>query len=246
MLMRIVSAGMLGGAAAGLLAGLLQLYFVQPVLLHAELYESGELVHFGGTIQGGGSEHDDAPVQGENDGSNRGNEESDEVGSLLRNGLSVLFSMLIYAGYGMVAAALMSLASERGATITARNGLIWGVAGFLAVQLGPGFSLAPEVPGVAAGDLQARQIWWFATAGSAALGLWLIAFGRNWAMWGAAMVLFLAPHLVGAPEPSVLTGPAPTEIGALFAARAFGVGLVGWVLLGFFTAAIWERSGAER
>ena len=64
-------------------------------------------------------------------------------------------------------------------------------------------------------------------------------------MWGAAVILFLAPHVVGAPEPEVLTGPAPTEIGALFAVRAFGVGLAAWVLLGFFTAAIWERSEAE-
>ena len=41
------------------------------------------------------------------------------------------------------------------------------IAGFVAFHLAPGFSLAPEVPGVAAADITARQIWWFATAGAA-------------------------------------------------------------------------------
>ena len=47
MFSRIVTAGLFSGCIAGLLGGLLQLYFVQPVLLHAELYETGQLIHFG-------------------------------------------------------------------------------------------------------------------------------------------------------------------------------------------------------
>ena len=203
------------------------------------------MVHFGGVTEGDAHSHGENTSDDGHDDHDHAHDHDGEGSDFQRNGLSVLFSMLIYAGYGLIVAALMSLAAERGANVTARSGLIWGIAGFIAVHFAPGFSLAPEVPGVAAADLQTRQIWWFATVDTAALGLWLVAFGRNWAIWGAAVILFLAPHVVGAPEPEVLTGPAPTEIGALFAARAFGVGLVAWVLLGFFTAAIWERSEAE-
>ena len=62
--------------------------------------------------------------------------------------------------------------------MTARQGIIWGIAGFLVVHFAPGFTLAPEVPGVAAADVYARQVWWFATVAAAAVALWLIAFSQ--------------------------------------------------------------------
>ena len=216
MLSKLLTSALFAGAAAGLIAGLLQLVFVQPVLLHAELYEGGDLVHFGGAVI---SAHPELPG-------------FDPV----RDILSVVFTMLTYTGYAMMLVALMLLADERGAQIDARTGIIWGVAGFVAAHLAPGFSLAPEVPGVAAADVGERQIWWYATVIAAGIAMWLLAFGRTWAMWGAAVILLAAPHLIGAPEPDVFTGPVPTEIAALFAARAFGVGLAAWVMLGCFAA----------
>ncbi|QFT98590.1 putative cobalt transporter subunit (CbtA) [Roseovarius sp. THAF8] len=219
---RLLTSALFAGAAAGLIIALLQLFFVQPVLLHAELYEGGELVHFGtdSTV----SATPDLPGF-----------------DAVRDGLSIVFTMLIYSGYAMVLVALMSLAENRGAAINARTGLIWGVAGFVAVHLAPGFTLAPEVPGVAAADVYERQVWWFATVLTAAIAMWLIAFSRNWAGWGAAVVLLLAPHVIGAPEPEVFTGPVPTEIGALFASRALGIGLAAWVMLGAFAGFFWSR-----
>ena len=74
--------------------------------------------------------------------------------------------------------------------------------------------------------------------------MWLIAFGGNWAAWGVAIVLLLVPHVIGAPEPDVFTGPVPTEIGALFAARAYGVGMMAWVMLGGFAGYFWSREEA--
>ena len=46
MFFRLITSALFAGAAAGLIAALLQLAFVQPVLLHAERFESGDLVHF--------------------------------------------------------------------------------------------------------------------------------------------------------------------------------------------------------
>lgn len=225
MLTRLLVSGLFAGAAAGLIAAVLQLLFVQPVLLHAELYESGELVHFGTEAV---SAHQ-------------------ELGGIypLRDGLSVIFTMLTYTGYAFILLAGMAIAEMRGAIITGRNGLLWGVAGFVAFHFAPGFSLAPEVPGVAAADVFDRQIWWWATVLAAGAGLWLIAFGRNWLAWGAAAMLLLAPHVIGAPEPDTFTGPVPTEIGAMFASRAFGVGMAAWLLLGCFSGYFWQREGAR-
>ena len=231
MFSRILTCGLFAGAVAGLCGALLQLYFVQPVLLHAELYESGSLVHF--RAESTVSAHQD-------------------LGGIdpVRDGLSIFFSVLIYTGYGLILVALMSVAEQRGAEINPRTGLIWGIAGFIAVHLAPGFTLAPEVPGVAAADVQARQIWWFATVASAAAALWLIALSRAKFAWPVTVVLLLAPHVIGAPEPDVFTGPVPTEIGALFAARAFGVGLAAWVLLGWSAGYFWcreaEKAGDEQ
>lgn len=223
MFSRILTSGLIAGAAAGFLAAVLQLFFVQPVLLHAELYETGALVHSGAspsTVEALGFD-------------------------LKRDGLSVLFAMLIYAGYGLMLVAVMSLAAERGTVVDARSGLIWGVAGFVAVQLAPGFSMPPEVPGVASADVGARQLWWFATVAATGLALWLMAFVPGATAAAAAVVLILAPHVIGAPTPTQFTGPAPTELGALFSARAFGVGLAAWVLTGALAGWFWAADGAS-
>ena len=225
MFTRLVTSALFAGALAGLVAAILQLVFVQPVLLHAELYESGQLTHFG--AEAVSAHHDLGGID------------------LVRDGLSILFSMLIYSGYGFVLVALMAFAEERGATIDGRTGLLWGIAGFVAAHFAPGFSLAPEVPGVAAADVGSRQIWWWATVIAAAVALWLIAFGRSRLMWGAAAVLLLAPHLVGAPHPDMLEGPVPPEIAALFAARALGVGFAAWALLGCLAGYFWHSESKK-
>ncbi len=222
---RFLVSALFAGAAAGLIAGILQLIFVQPVLLHAELYEGGDLVHFGAAPV---SAHPELPGI-----------------DVMRDGLSLIFTMLTYTGYALIMLAAMGVAEDRGAQIDGRTGILWGVAGFVAFHLAPGFSLAPEVPGVAAADVTARQIWWFATVGAAAVALWLIAFGKNWMVWGVAAILLLAPHILGAPEPDTFSGPVPTEIAALFAARAFGIGLAAWVLLGCFAGYFWQREGDQ-
>lgn len=221
MFSKIVTSALFAGFCAGLIAALLQLVFVQPVLLHAELYESGELVHFGAQAVSATPD-----LQG-----------LDPV----RDGLSLLFSALVYFGYALILVAGMALAADRGVKINARSGLIWGIAGFVAFHFAPALSLPPEVPGVAAADVAERQVWWWSTVAVTALALALIAFGRSWVMWVVAIVLLLTPHLIGAPQPDEFTGPVPPEIAGLFAARALGVGFAAWTLLGLFAGHFWQR-----
>lgn len=224
MFSRILVAGLFAGFAAGLIAALLQLVFVQPVLLQAELYESGQLVHFGADKATGAAA---------------------EAGGIdwQRDGLSVLFATLIYTGYALVLVAAMALAADRGVRITVRQGLVWGIAGFVSVQLAPAVGLPPELPGSAAAEIGPRQFWWFAAVAATAAGLAMLAFGRGWAMRGVAALLILAPHAIGAPHPADFVGPVPPELAGLFAARALGVGLAAWALLGLFAAWFWNREG---
>ena len=224
MFQKILTSALFAGFAAGLIAAVLQFSFVQPVLLHAELYEGGELVHFGAV--GGANPSALLAAQGVD---------------IQRDGLSVLFSSLIYVGYSLMLVAGMSIASERGTEINTRNGIIWGIAGWIAVHLAPAFGLPPELPGSAAADVGLRQVWWFGVVAASATALWLIAFGRGRAMWGAGVILLFAPHVIGAPHPGEFTGPVPPELAGEFAARALGVGLAVWAALGALAGYFWSR-----
>ena len=224
---RILTSALFAGFIGGLLAAILQLYFVQPVLLHAELYEGGDLVHFGTDST--------VPV-------------AQDLGGIdvVRDGLSVLFTALIYVGYAMILTGVMALAEEKGwANVNARTGIIFGLAGFIAFHFAPAVSLPPELPGVAAADVTLRQIWWFATVLASGVALGLIAFGKGWAAWGAAVVLLLAPHVIGAPQPEVFSGPVPPELGGEFAGRALGVGMAAWAIVGSLAGYFWQREGAR-
>ncbi|WP_124085012.1 CbtA family protein [Pseudogemmobacter humi] len=253
MLQRLLTSALIAGAAAGLIAALLQLVFVQPVLLHAELYEGGERTHFAAA-----SEHDHghgeeaAPDEGEApaeapaaEAAGHDHADAGEIPGIgfdaPRDGLSVLFSIMVYAGYGLILVAAIALAENAGHRVTARQGLLWGLAGYIAVQLAPAVGLSPELPGMAAADINARAVWWVATVIASAVGLWLIAFGKGWGAWILAIVLLAAPHVIGAPHPHEFTGPTPPELAAQFAGRALGVGLAVWALLGLFAASLWSR-----
>ena len=221
MFARITVSALIAGFGAGLIASVMQYIFVQPLLLHAELFEANaktalDIVRV---------------ARGPFD--------------ITREAFNVLFSALIYTGYAFILLAGMAFAEERGQPITARAGLLWGVAGFITMHFAPAFGLAPDMPGLNGADVEARQIWWYGTIACTGLGLWLIAFGRNWMMWGTAVILIAAPQLIGAPLPDTLTQTAPPELAAAFAARTLGVALVVWASLGVCLGAIWNSKLSE-
>lgn len=222
MFQKLLTSGLFAGFAAGLISGALQFVFVQPVLLHAELYESGQLTHFGAATQA---------------------EALLPTVEWTRNLLTVLFTALIFSAYGLLLVAGFALAEGRGATIDARTGALWGLAGFAVFQFAPAVGLPPELPGMAAADLQARQIWWLSCVVATGAGLWLLAVERGLATSVAGVVLLAAPHVIGAPHPHDFTGPTPPELASLFAGRTLGVGLASWALLGLLAGYFWVREG---
>jgi cobalt transporter subunit CbtA len=221
MFQKIVVSALIAGFGAGIVHALLQFVFIQPLLIHAELFELGPLPGLDAVTVPRG------------------------VIDPLYEALNVVFAVLVYTGYALVLLAVMSFAEERGHTITARNGLIWGIAGFVTMHLAPAFGLAPDMPGLNAAPVEPRQVWWFGTAAATGIGLWLIAFGRNWAMWGAAIILIAAPHIIGAPLPLMLSNIAPPELAANFAARTLGLALVVWTTLGLLLGAVWNSKFSE-
>jgi len=155
---------------------------------------------------------------------------------------SALFPGLI-AGFfaARVPVAGFGLAERWGLVrIDLRSGLMFGLAAFAATQLMPSMGLSPELPGAAAADLAARQVWWLATVIGTLAGLALITWGSP-AVKVAGALLIAAPHIWGAPHPHEFEGVVPPELSALFAARVLAVGALGWAVLGVLAGHFWSR-----
>jgi cobalt transporter subunit CbtA len=221
MLMRIIGCALVAGSIAGGVGALLQQALVVPLILDAEVYEAGAAA---------------AHVHAEDTARVHGATEAGAGRALT----TVVMTVAVNVGFALL---LLAAFHARDARPTLPEGLVWGVAGFVAFMLAPAAGLAPELPGSAAGPLAERQLWWAATAVTAAGALWLIAFVRApWAV-AAAVALLALPHLIGAPHADP-AGAAPPELAAAFAARALAVGLAGWALLGAACAWAWSRQGA--
>ena len=243
MIQRMVASALFAGFAAGLFAAALQFAFVEPVLLAGERYEAGELVHAPVAMAGLNHADDDPAAAAAANGQSGADQIAAPAPAIdwPRHGLTVAFTAAVYCGYALILAAAFALAELRGVRVGARAGIVWGLAGFIAVQFAPAAGLPPELPGLAAADLTGRQLWWAGTVIATAFGLWLIAFGKTAPTWALGAILILMPHMIGAPVPVQMSGPVPPELAALFAGRTLSVGMAVWVVLGWLTGGAWDR-----
>lgn len=240
MFQKILTSALFAGVAAGLIAALLQFWLVTPVLLEGEAYETGSKSHYAGVLvineaEGNGS----APTEG-SDG--HAAEEEAEDNALARHGMTAAVNMITYTGFGLILVAGFALAAQFGVAVSAKSGLVWGLAGFIAVQLAPAAGLYPELPGTPAADVVLRQYWWITTVVATVVGLAFIAFGTGLWLPLAGFALILAPHVIGAPHLDGYAGVAPPELAALFVARTLAVGCMAWALLGFVAGHFWSQS----
>ncbi|MBA4099721.1 MAG: cobalt transporter [Rhodospirillum sp.] len=126
-----------------------------------------------------------------------------------------------------------------------RRGLLWGLAGFACFTLAPSFGLPPELPGTEAAPLLERQLWWIGTVVATAAGLFAAARLRNVYGYAIAVVLIVAPHVIGAPHPETPGGLAPEELEHKFILVAIVTSLVFWLVLGALTGAFFKRYANE-
>lgn len=223
MLKNLLTGALVAGVAAGLVSAALQFSFVIPLILEGELYETGARIHFGA-----GSPQSPAGTPGL--GTDWG-----------RHLMTVTFDVISYTAYALILTGLMALAMRQGHAVGARRGAVWGLAGFLAVQLAPAVGLPPELPGTIAGEVGPRQAWWSFAILSTAGALWLFAFvPKVWAV-AVGVVLVLLPHIIGAPHLDTYFGVAAPELAAEFATRSLGFAAIGWTVLGTIAGAMMVR-----
>jgi cobalt transporter subunit CbtA len=248
MFQRIFATALGAGLGVGLLIAALQHVTLVPLILKAETYENNaakqhkhaQLVpHAIGQAVGDAAkilpefirpaqahEHNAAAAAA-------GNEDSG-----WRAVLTWITTTLTSVGFALLLAGAFAVS---GRAIDAREGLLWGLGGFVVFALAPAFGLPPELPGSVAGDLVSRQVWWVATVAATAAGLGLMVFVRaGWAI-AVGIALIAAPHVVGAPPPGEGSGLVPPELAAAFVARSLGVNAVFWALLGLSTGALYAR-----
>ncbi len=221
----LLSGGVIAGAVTGLAVAFLQFFLIQPLIIEAERYETGELVLMG-VAQDDRSASSGDPVLPAHDA----HEADDEFSVVVRSGLTFLTLVLTWSGFALVAGA--ALATHRA---------LWGptsisvpalaLSGFAAFALSPSLGLPPELPGMQAADLSDRQIWWVMTAAATVAGLFLASGVKSWPGRFAALALIVAPHLLEAPQPPASVPVIPPDLAALYSARALGLSLIGWLAL---------------
>ena len=158
--------------------------------------------------------------------------------SFARLGSTLLVDLLTGIGFALLLGALWLW---RGAPKGFAAGALWGICGFLSVNLAPALGLPPELPGTAAAALGARQWWWLGTVVCTALGLavlcWLPGLWRKL----PGVVLLLVPQLAGAPLAALAAALAPVALATQFEWTALAVSAAFWLVLGSVGAVLFAR-----
>lgn len=233
---RIFFAAVLAGLAAGLAMSAVQQWRVAPLILEAETYENAAPAE-------AGHSHDEATPAHTHDAAPA--HEHDEDAWAPQDGAERIFYTVLANVLGGIGFAFLLAAASMlsGIELNARNGVIWGLGGFVALQLAPAFGLPPELPGMPAADLVARQAWWIGAAVATGAGMLAIAKLRNWTGIGIALVLILAPHVVGAPAAPHEPSAVPAHLATAFAANSLAAGAVFWLIAGPLLGWLNERLG---
>ena len=224
---RIFFAAVLSGLAAGFALAAIHQWRAAPLILAAEVYENAAPEREQATEAEAAAPHEhDVEAWAPQDGTER-------------TVYTVLADILTSLGFALVLAAVSVLV---GIDITLRNGLLWGLGGFVATALAPNFGLPPELPGMPAADLGARQVWWWATVLLTGAGFLVIAKLRTALSIAVAAVLIIAPHVIGAPQ---LVGEhestVPAHLATSFAATTLASSAALWLILGPLLGYLNER-----
>lgn len=224
-----VLSGLIGGAAVTVL----QYFSTVPLILKAETYEheapeadakpASESAKEHATHDHASHEHEATawkPAEG-----------------LQRNGLTAAANILTAIGFSLLLGGFYAM---RGG-VDRHEALLWGLSGFVVFTAAPGLGLPPELPGVPAAALGARQLWWTMTALATAAGMSLIFLHR--AVWAAILgfCLVALPHLIGAPQHAGAHSDVPDSLSHQFVVSVTITSLLFWALLGCLTASFFRR-----
>ncbi len=214
---KIFLVALISGTLAGLMLAGLQHFTVVPIILEAESYETSDAgqAHTADEVTEAWAPKDGAE----------------------RTFFTVTNSVIVGIGFGLLLSACYAIRRN----VTWQQGILWGLAGFIAFHLAPSFGLPPELPGDAAAQLEQRQVWWMLTVILTALGLWIIAFQPKPYLKLFGVALIALPHIFGAPQPEVHHGLAPDSLRTAFRISSLATNAVFWIVLGAISAYMFNR-----
>lgn len=211
------------GAIAGVLATVMQMLLVTPLLMEAELFETGQSMHF---ITDGSPE---SPIK-----------HVDIWEDPYRHLMTLCFNLVTFTGFGFILIAAMAFFQKRGFTLSKAEGIVAGVSGFIVFQLAPSVGLPPELPGTIGVTVGLKQTWWIITIISTTVGILLLFLDKHKVVSGVGIIFITIPHLIGHPKLETYFGVAPPELAAEFASRALAVSLIAWIILGVISSQFWK------
>jgi cobalt transporter subunit CbtA len=228
----IVLAASLAGLIVGALTSVVQFFGTVPLIQKSEVYEkaAADAPHRASHSASGEAEHHhDAEWEPEE--------------GFQRNALTVAANILTAIGFGLLLTGIYAL---RQRPVHWREGLFWGLGGFVVFVAAPGLGLPPELPGLPVADLTARQTWWIATAALTASALYLLVLRSE--PWAAilGLILVVIPHLVGAPAAPESHTEVPASLSHQFVVTVVITGLLFWSLLGAATSLAFQRISGQR
>ncbi|MFD1982878.1 CbtA family protein [Mesorhizobium newzealandense] len=246
----VVFIAAIAGLVAGVVLACMQAYATVPLILKAEVYE-----------QAGGGHHHAAPAATDTNAMSTAAPAGNAMSSAApapaeaaapavedegwapadgfeRFAFSVVANIVTGIGFALILVAVSEFAGGIG---NWRQGVFWGLAGFAVFTLAPGLGLPPELPAMPAADLTQRQIWWWATVAATAAGIGLIAFRKSLPLVILAVLLIIAPHIVGAPQPDSFETPIPEGLHHQFVVAVTVTNLVFWLVLGAIVGVVRGR-----
>jgi cobalt transporter subunit CbtA len=228
----IVFSAALAGLIVGVVISFAQFFGTVPLIQQSEVYERKAVA---GTPP---AAHEQAGTAHDHDKTHNPEKEWEPEEGFQRNAFTVAANILTAIGFALL---LTGVYAIRGRHVTWREGLWWGLAGFVVFTAAPGLGLPPELPGMPVADLTARQTWWIATAAATAGGLCLLALSP--AAWSAilGLALIALPHLIGAPLPPESHSAVPAALSHRFIVVVTLTSLLFWALLGVATSVAFER-----
>ncbi len=228
----------LAGIAAGVVMTLMQFYATVPIILEAEAFETAAPAAEPAQNHGATAA---TPLAAADENSHDEGAWTPADG-FQRMGLTAVANLVTAIGFGLL---LMAASEFAGGIGSLRQGVVWGLAGFVIFTLAPGLGLRPNLPAMPAADVGARQVWWVTCVLLTGAGLALIAFARPAALVLLGAALLVVPHLIGAPQPASSDSPIPESLHNSFVVAVTATNLVFWVLLGAATALIRPRFADE-
>lgn len=230
----IVFSAALAGIAVGSAITAVQSLGTIPLIQKAETYEKAQGITHGHSVGEAVAPESAAPAAANSHHA----AEWEPADGFQRTSFTLGANILTAIGFSLLLGGVFKL---RRHSVSWREGMLWGLGGFVVFTAAPGLGLPPELPGMPVAELAVRQFWWVSTVAATAAGICLLVFRPEpWAA-GLGLALIAIPHLIGAPVADAANTDVPAALSHSFVVAVTLTSLVFWVLLGVSTSVAVKR-----